>query len=275
MRGLFDSHAHLQDPAFAGDVDAAVERARAAGVTGIVVLGYDPRSNHAALEIAARHPGIVFPAVGIHPHDAASVTDGDLEEVAALARLDQVVAIGEIGLDFYRNLSPAANQVEVLERHLTLALDLGKPVSVHSRSAEEGLTEPLERFAADWSIRFPGRSPGVMHCFGGTSSQAATFVAAGFHVSIACSITYPRNDQARAVAAEIPLERLLIETDSPYLPPQPLRGRRNEPAHVGAAAAAIASVRGCAPTTIANATAANAERLFGVHVGLPSPVGQR
>jgi len=275
MTRLFDSHAHLQDRAFNDSVDAVVERAREAGVAGMVVLGYDIASNHAALAIAARHPGIVFPAVGIHPHDAASVTPAGIDEVAALARQEAVVAIGEIGLDFYRNLSPASRQWEVLETHLALALETGKPVSVHSRSAEAEIAEPLGRFAAEWSARFPGRSPGVMHCFGGSPQQALAFAALGFHISVACSVTYPKSEQARAVAAVVPLEHLLIETDSPYLPPQPLRGKRNEPAHVGTAAAAIAAVRGLDTGTVAEATTVNAERLFGVRVELPALAGRR
>lgn len=275
MTRLFDSHAHLQDRAFHGVADAVVERAREAGVAGVVVLGYDLPSNHAALSIAARHPGVVFPAVGVHPHDAASVTSADLQEVAALAREPAVVAVGEIGLDFYRNLSPAGRQREVLEAHLALALETGKPVSVHSRSAEGEISEPLARFAAAWSARYLDRSPGVMHCFGGTAEQALGFVALGFHVSVACSVTYARSEQARAVAAAVPLDRLLIETDSPYLPPQALRGKRNEPAHVGSAAAAIATIRGVDTATIAEATTGNAERLFGVRIDLRDLAGRR
>lgn len=259
---IFDTHAHLQDPAF-DDVAAVLERAERAGVAGIAVCGYDPASNLQAIELASRSP-LLFPAVGFHPHEAKDITPAMLVELESLAALPEVVAVGEIGLDFFRDHSPHDAQRRILEAQLGIALRVGKPVSVHSRGAEEAALEPLSAFAtaANWS---PGGRPvGVMHCFGGTLEQARRYVEIGFLVSLACAVTYPRNDDARSIAATLPLETLVVETDSPYLPPQALRGKRNEPANVVSAVHSLATARGISSEAAADATTRNATRLFGV-----------
>lgn len=266
---LFDTHCHLQDPAFAGEFDATVERARAAGLIGILLCGYDPSSNRHTLELAARSP-LILPAVGIHPHDAAKVDQDALGELARQAALPAVAAVGEIGLDFYRDLSPPEAQYAALDAQLEIAIAARKPVSVHSRSAESDILVPLAAYARRSPLGADGRA-GIMHCFGGTLEQARPFVELGFAISIACSITYPRNEEARRIAAHLPLESLVVETDSPYLPPQALRGKRNEPATVSAAVEAIAAARGLTPDEVAAATTANAERLLRV----PSAPGVR
>lgn len=259
---LFDSHSHLQDRAFAGEEAAVIERAQAAGVEGIALCGYDAPSNLRALEIASKHGG-VYPTVGFHPHEAGTVTADMLAELDSLAALEEVVAVGEIGLDFYRHHSTPEDQRRVLAAQLEIALRHGKPVCVHSRAAEDACLELLAPFAKEVAQR-GGGVPGVMHCFGGTLEQALPYVELGFMVSIACVVTYPRNDEARRLARELPLDSLVIETDSPYLPPQGKRGQRNEPANVAAAAEAIAAARDMAVATVAEETTRNAERLFAV-----------
>jgi TatD DNase family protein len=261
---LFDTHAHLQDPAF-DDMPAVLDRAQQAGVAGIAVCGYDAASNVQALELASRSP-LLFPTVGFHPHEAKDITPAMLAELESLAALPEVVCVGEIGLDFFRDHSPQDAQRRILDAQLEIALRVGKPVSVHSRGAEDAALQPLAAYAnaAGWS---PGTSPvGVMHCFGGTLQQAQRYVAVGFMVSLACTLTYPRNAETRSIAAGLPLEALVVETDSPYLPPQSLRGKRNEPANVLSAVHALAEARGISTDAAADATTQNATRLFGVRL---------
>lgn len=258
---LFDTHCHLQDPAFGGDARGAIARAAEAGVAGMVVLGYDTPSNVRALELAADSP-IVLAAVGYHPHEAGTVTLAMLAELEAQVAREDVVAVGEIGLDFYRDHSTPDDQRRVLAAQLEIALRQGKPVCVHSRGAEGAAFELLTPYAR--AAAAAGSRPGIMHCFGGTLEQALRYVELGFLVSIACAVTYPKNDENRRIARELPLEALVIETDSPYLPPQGRRGERNEPANVRAAAEAIAAARGARAEHVAEATARNAEDLFGV-----------
>jgi TatD DNase family protein len=260
---LVDSHCHLQDQAFAGELPGVLARARSAGVEAIVDCGFDLASSVSAIRMA-EDDDILVAAAGIHPHDARDVTAAMLAELESLAALQAVAAVGEIGLDFYRELSPRATQREVLARQLEIAVRLGKPVSVHSRGAEDEIYGPLAEYAAASPLTREGRPAGVMHCFGGTVEQALRFVALGFLVSVACSVTYPGAAETRRMAAALPLDRLLVETDSPYLPPQALRGKRNEPALVGAAVQAIAAARGQAPGIVAEATAMNAAGLFGL-----------
>lgn len=264
MTRLFDTHAHIQEFA---DAEAVVARARTAGVTNIAVCGYDQQTNAGALALAALHKGL-YPAVGFHPHEARDVAPQLLAELASQAALPEVVAVGEIGLDFYRNLSPREDQERILSAQLAIALDLGKPILVHSRAAEADAFGQLEPHAAAFNSRGGARLPGVMHCFGGTVAQAQRYAALGYLVSIACSITYPPNAEARRIAAELPLESLVVETDSPYLPPQRIRGKRNEPANVVEAARAIASVRAVSLESVAAATFDNAARLFNVQAAV-------
>ncbi|MCC6388879.1 MAG: TatD family hydrolase [Dehalococcoidia bacterium] len=262
---LFDTHCHLTDEAFAHDAAEVFERARAAGVAAMAICGYDAASNPAAVAFAQGREG-AHPTVGFHPHEAKTVTAAMLAELDALAGLPEVVAVGEIGLDFYRDHSGPAEQRRVLDAQLEIALRHGKPVSFHSRAAEDAAAEHLEPFAREMARRWPGRVPGVMHCFQGNLAQARRYVTEGFLVSIACPVTYPKNETNRTLARELPAESLVIETDSPYLPPQRLRGRRNEPANVKAAAQAIAEARGISFEDVATLTTRNAERLYRVAI---------
>lgn len=266
MTNLFDTHSHLQDPAFAEDLLPVLERAAAAGVRGAAVCGYDMPSNYAAIQLAEHHP-MLCPTVGIHPHDAKDVTAAAFTELETLAALPRVVAIGELGLDFYRDHSPRDVQRRVLDDQLGLAASLGKPVCVHSRGAEDEVYEHLSAYARKaLSLRSAGRPLGVMHCFGGTLEQARRYVALGFVISIACTISYPKNDEARRIAAGLPLQALVIETDSPYLPPQAVRGQRNEPAQVLAAAEGVATACQLPLDVVARSTTENACRLYAVEL---------
>lgn len=266
MKALFDTHAHLQDSAFDGSLEPVLERAQVAGVRAIAVCGYDMPSNHAALDLAARYP-ILSPTVGIHPHDTKDLTPEILAELESLAALPQVVGVGELGLDFYRDHSPHDVQRRSLDNQLAIAARVGKPVCVHSRAAEDDIYDHLSAYArAALALRSAGRPLGVMHCFGGTLEQAERYVALGFLVSFAATITYPKNAEARRMAAGLPLDALVVETDSPYLPPQAYRGQRNEPAHVRAAAEAIAAARQVSLDHVAEVTTRNAARCFAVDV---------
>lgn len=259
---LFDTHCHLQDPAF-DDVAEVITRAARAGVVGMAVCGYDLPSSYRAVELASAHSSLLATA-GIHPHDADSATGADLDEIRLLATSRQVVGIGELGLDYYRDLSPRNRQVEVLEAQLAIAVESRLPVCVHSRGAEDVIGDQMRPYAFASTLPGAGRHPGVMHCFGGTLDQARAFVDLGFLVSVACTVTYPKNAEGRRIAAELPLSSIVVETDSPYLPPQDRRGKRNEPGHVEAAVRAIATIRGQDPAEVAAITTENALRLYGI-----------
>ncbi len=262
---LFDSHSHIQDARFDEDREAVLARAAAAGVTTVVVCGEDVASSEAAIALAAGtdSPRLLATA-GFHPHEASQASEDALDRIEELAGWGNVAAIGEIGLDFYRDLSPRNVQRRIFDAQLAIAARLGLPVSVHSRDAEEDLEPHLAGFAAESPLAAQGRSPGVLHAFGGTLEQARRYAGMGFLVSLTCSAGYPRNDEARKVAAGLPLTSLLIETDSPALPPQSRRGTRNEPANVRVTAEVVAEARGVSVEAVAEATTANAEALFGV-----------
>ncbi len=265
MSTLFDTHCHLQDPAFDEGLGGVLARAEAAGVGGMVVCGYDAPSNERALRLRETSR-LLHPAVGFHPHDARDASPSALQELEVQAHRAEVVAVGEIGLDFYRELSPRSVQARALEAQLAIAIRVAKPVSVHSRGAESEILEPLARYAAASPLVVLGRPVGVMHCFGGTLEQARSFVELGFLISIPCSVTYPKNNEGRRIAAQLPLESLVAETDCPYLPPQTLRGGRNEPAYVRAAVEAVALARGAQFDEVARVTSENACRLFAVSI---------
>jgi TatD DNase family protein len=269
MTPLFDTHCHLQDPGFKGEGQSAVERALSAGVGGLLLCGYDEETNREALAMGDWARG-VYPGVGYHPHEAAAVTPSMLDELEHQAGLPEVVCVGEIGLDFFRDRSPRDVQRDVIDAQLAIALRTGKPVSVHSRGAEDHIYEHLAAYA---SKVLAGKAPGVMHCFGGTLEQATRYVDLGFVISFPCTITYPKNDEARRMAAALPLEAIVIETDSPYLPPQHMRGQRNEPAYISAAVEGVARARGISLEDAAAATTANAERVFRVPVVKSVPAG--
>ena len=260
---LIDTHAHLDMPEFAGDLPEVVARARAAGLVHVVSVSIGLASLRRNLEIAAAHPDFVTTTAGVHPHDAGTVSDAEWEELAGLAADPRVVAVGEAGLDYYRDRSPRGMQQALFARHVALARDLGKPLIVHSRDAGRDTLEILERGHA-------GEVGGVFHCFSGTAEEAARALELGFFISLAGPLTYPRS-RLPEVARAIPVERLLVETDAPYLAPQSRRGRRNEPAYVAETAAALAAAKGLAPRDVERITTRNACGLFRLPCPPPKP----
>jgi TatD DNase family protein len=259
---LVDTHAHLHDGEFAADLDAVLARARAAGVAAIVTIGTDRETNAAAVALAGRHPEI-FAAVGIHPHDAADAVDADFEAMAALARSPRVVALGEMGLDFFRNLSPPEIQRRVFRRQIELARRLSRPVVVHCRDAHAETLAILEEERV-------GEVGGVMHCFSGNVPVAKRCLDLGLAISLAGPVTYKNARALPEVARFVPEDRLVVETDCPYLPPTPHRGKRNEPAYVALTAAFVAELRGADPEALAAAMSDNAARLFRLPGGAAS-----
>jgi TatD DNase family protein len=260
--GLIDSHAHLHDRAFDGDRAAVLARARAAGLSAIVTVGTDRAESEAAAALARTEPD-VFAVVGFHPHDAKDWNAAERSRIAALAAEESVVAIGEIGLDFYRDLSPRTDQERAFRDQLSLADELRLPVVIHSRDAHEETAAILSQWAAA-RMRPDGALPGVIHCFSGDTALARRYAALGFAISFAGPVTYPKNDALRAAATAVPRGRIVVETDCPYLSPQSRRGRRNEPALVAETAAFIAALRGETPFAFASHTSQTARRVFGL-----------
>ncbi len=258
---LFDTHTHLFDERFSEDLPQVLERAAAAGVTGIVCVGIDAGSSQAAVELASRYPG-VYAAAGLQPNYLNGVTERDWEAVAALATQPQVVAIGETGLDRYWPDVPFPLQEEYFCRHIELSRRLGKPLVIHCRDAE---ADVLRHLRAAFERGGPLR--GVMHAFTGSAAAAAECLRMGLYISFAGMVSYPKAVALRETARTVPADRLLIETDSPYLPPQPVRGRRNEPAYVRHVAASLAAARGEPLESLAAATTRNAQTLFGITSG--------
>jgi TatD DNase family protein len=251
---LFDTHAHLHFPEFAGDLDAVLARARAAGVRRMVTIGTDVPTSRAAAALAAREPD-VWAAVGIHPHEAADADEAALAEIERLASAPRVVAIGETGLDFFRDRSPREAQTRAFTAQVALARRLGKPVLVHCRDAH---AEALALLAADG----PLERGGIMHCFSGDLAVARRCVELGLLVSLAGPVTYPKPGALPEVARTIAADRLVVETDCPFLPPQPYRGKRNEPAYLAITAARVAELRGEPVADLAARMSENARVLF-------------
>lgn len=252
---LIDSHAHLDQDEFAADLTDVLQRAAAAGVTGIVSIGVTAASSAATVALAQMQP-LVWAAVGIHPNYSHEAQSGDWDAVTALARSPRVAALGETGLDRYRDYAPLDVQRDYFDRHLRLSQATGLPFIVHTRDSQ---TETLDMLR---QARRRGPLAGVMHSFTGDAACAAECIDLGLYISFAGMVTFKKSDELRNVAATVAADRLLIETDSPYLSPHPLRGKRNEPAHVAHTAACLAEVRGLAVADLAALTAANARRLF-------------
>ena len=253
---LFDTHAHLHFPDFADDLPAVLARARAAGVSRLLTIGADVETSAAAVALAAREAN-VWAAVGIHPHDAGEADDGALAEIERLATAPRVVAVGEIGLDFFRNLSPRDAQERTLRHLLDLARRVGKPALIHCRDAHE------ETLAILGEARV-GEVGGIMHCFSGDVTIARRCLDLGLTISLAGPVTYPNARALPDVARFVPADRLVVETDCPYLPPQGHRGQRNEPAYLPLTAARVAELRGEPLATLGPRMSDNARRLLRV-----------
>jgi TatD DNase family protein len=268
---LVDSHCHLQDPKLKADVDAVVARALEAGVTAMVTIGYDMPSSRRAIEIADSYE-CVYATIGVHPHDAKTLRPKDVDELARLADSAKVVGIGEIGYDFYRNLSPREEQERAFRAQLELARSLSLPVVIHARDADEETYQALAEYEAQALPDWPKDRPlGIMHCYAGDLPLALRYIELGFVISIAGTVTYPNAERLRAVAGGIPLRWMAVETDAPYLPPQAMRGKRNEPAYVAETARFVAELRGCTASEVCDRTATTAAWLFGLgDIGEPA-----
>lgn len=253
MPHLIDTHVHLTSSRFQGDLDRVLARAHAAGVGTMINVGVDERDSAEAVVQSERFPK-VWAAVGVHPHCAAEVSPRYLENLAALAKNRRVLAIGETGLDFYRDLSPRPVQERVFREQLVLAAELNKPVIIHSREAHAQTLKVLREMS-------PPRS-GVAHCFSGGSKELDAFLELGYYISIAGPVTYPRSHQLRSLLGDIPADRLLLETDAPYLAPLPHRGKRNEPAFVKLTYERVALALELELEQLARQVRANAARLF-------------
>jgi TatD DNase family protein len=252
---VIDTHAHLD--ACAAPPEVLIARARAAGVRRIVTIGTGIDSSRAALALADREDG-VFAAIGVDPHRAAEPDADRVDELRQLLDHERAVAVGETGLDFFRDLVSPGRQRAVFEAQLALAEEVGKPVVIHSREADEATVSALAPF----------RGTVVLHCFSSPGLLSAA-LERGYYVSFAGNVTYPRASELRAAAAQVPADRILAETDSPYLAPQPQRGRPNEPAFVVHTVAALADARGNEPAELAAAIETNAARAFALPVDHP------
>jgi TatD DNase family protein len=254
---VIDAHAHLTDRRFATDVADVLERARKAGIERVLTAGEDVASSEAALTLAAHHDDLRV-AVGIHPHRAASWNVEALSHLTQLARDPHAVAIGEIGMDFSGRSSPPDVQEAAFRGQLALASLLGMPVVIHVRDAGERVRAILGEGVAP---------PGMIHCYSEGPNELAAWLDLGLHISFAGTVTYPGSTELRAAAARVPGDRLLAETDAPYLAPQNARGRRNEPLYVAATHAALARERGLDIGDLAAQIARNARNLFGERWG--------
>lgn len=253
---LVDTHCHLDFESLAEDIDGVVSRAAEAGVERIIVPALDLTNVQAVLGLAERYTG-VFAAVGVHPNSAADWRDAWIDDLRALARHEKVVAIGEIGLDTYWDKTPADIQHQAFALQLELAAELDLPVIIHNRDAAADVLRLLTASSLSGAAR-----PGVLHSFSADWDTAEAALALGFYLGFTGPLTFKKADELRDIAARAPLDRLLIETDAPYLTPHPYRGRRNEPAYVRFVAEKLAEVRGVSLEEIARATTANAEHLF-------------
>lgn len=251
---LIDSHAHLEMEEFDADRNDVIERARLAGVECIVTVGTNLSLSRKALSIARQYPNI-YATVGIHPHDVAGAGDQAFDELKALASDPKVVAYGEIGLDYYRNLSPQEKQIEMFSRQLEIAGELKLPVIIHDRDAHEQTLQ---------MVKSSGIRKGVFHCFSGDWPMARQCIDMGFYLSIPGVVTFKQSQNLQEVVRRAPLEWLLLETDCPYLTPVPHRGKRNEPAFIVHTARKAAELRGVSYEEMARAAAQNTKRLFGL-----------
>jgi TatD DNase family protein len=252
---VVDSHAHLDDRRLRLDWNGVLDRARASGVTQVVAIGTTTESSTSVLEMAGSHRGI-FAAVGIHPNDAGQASEADWARIVELAAKPRAIAVGETGLDRHWDRTPFGVQQEWFDRHLALAEQLDLPVVIHCRDCQRELIAQLA------GLSRPIR--GVQHSFTGTWDDAQAFLDLGLHLSFAGMLTYTNKslDSLRDVAARVPEDRILVETDSPYLSPHPFRGQTNEPARVALTARRLAELRGIPPEVLARITTENAQRLF-------------
>ena len=252
----FDSHCHVDEEQFDEDREAVLSRMREHGVTRYAVIGSDMATSRRAIAFASGHDGAVA-AGGIHPHEAKGFREEDLEEIRVWYTSGKIRAIGEIGLDFYYDHSPRDVQKEVCIRQMDLAWEIGAPVAYHIRDAHGEMLEIMRGM----KNRLTG---GIIHCFSGSAESAKEYLRLGYYISFAGPLTFKKAPKLQEAARIVPRDRLLIETDSPYMAPEPVRGRRNEPANVRYVGMKLAEIRGEAPEEVAAYTTENAMRVYGV-----------
>lgn len=250
---IFDTHIHLNVSDYAADQDQVFARAREAGVGLFLNVGIDFEHSKANVEFAQKFDN-VYATVGLHPHDAEQFTEEKFKEIKVLAKNKKVKAIGEVGLDYFRNLSPREKQVEVFSRFVGFAREINLPLVIHSREAYSDIYSIMRKFG--------NQHRGLMHCFAGNKQDLEDALELGLHISIAGPVTYKKNNELRELVQMIPQDKLLVETDAPYLPPEPYRGKRNEPAWIVETVKKIAEVRNVDFKHISEETTANGKRLF-------------
>ena len=253
---FIDTHAHLFFPNFNGELDQVLERAKTAGVSKIIVPGTDLATSALAVELADKYEEI-YAAVGIHPHDTKEWKDELINEIRNLAAHKKVIAIGEIGLDYYYDFSPKKIQINAFEKQIELAVELKKPIIVHNRESNDDIMEIIRSYKGS-GLR------AQFHCFAGSVEDARELVEMGHFISFPGNITFKKMDSLRKVLSAVSIENLLLETDSPFMTPEPYRGKRNEPAHVSLVAEKVAEVHNITIEEVAKRTNANAHKLFGL-----------
>lgn len=261
---LVDSHTHLDFPEFDADREEVIKRAWGANIRLIVNVGTDVGSSMESISLAEKYH-FIYASVGLHPHDAHLLDEKTGQALKELANHRKVVAIGETGLDYYRNLSPKDAQRKAFAFHLELARELGKPLIIHSREAHQETLNFLKDFVRDPGKLLPPY--GVMHCFSGSLEMAKEAINLGFFISVAGPLTFQNARKLPVIVREIPLDWLLIETDCPYLAPHPYRGKRNEPAYVRFIAEAVAEIKGLSVEEVGQKMMENARRIFRLEGG--------
>lgn len=253
---LIDTHAHLNAEQFNGDLEEVIDRAKLAGVSTMVVVGFDRPTITKAIELANTYE-YIYATIGWHPVDAIDMTEDDLNWIEELAAHPKVVALGEMGLDYYWDKSPKEIQKEVFRKQIALAKKVKLPIVIHNRDATADIVEILQEEGAS-------EVGGIMHCFTGSKEIAKQCMDMNFYISFGGPVTFKNAKQPKEVATEIPLDRLLIETDCPYLTPHPFRGKRNEPSYVKLVAEQIAELKGITFEELAQKTSDNARKLFDI-----------
>ena len=257
---VIDTHGHLDMPEFADDREEVIGRAREAGVNTMITIGINPESNLRAIRLAEKYPNI-FAGIGIHPQDSQGVRREEIERLIEMGKHPRVVAIGELGLDYFREHSPRADQLKVLGWQLEAAKIIGKPIVIHCRQAQDEFLPILQEWCGDYTLPV-GTPRGVLHCFSGDERLALRYIEMGFYVSIGAYVGYPSSAKLRESIKNIDASKILIETDSPFLPPQKMRGKRNEPAFASVTASILAEIKGVSIEEMGQVTSDNARRVF-------------
>jgi TatD DNase family protein len=257
---LIDTHAHLDMPEFVDDLDEVIVRARQAGVGKIVTIGINPASNLRAISLAESYPH-VYAGIGIHPSDAAGISEETCRFLVEQARHPKVVVIGELGLDYHRGQKAKRDQLQVLQWQLEAVNEIGKPIVVHCRDAHVDFLPVITKWM-NTRTNQGANPPGILHCFNLDMDTAAPYLEMGFFLSIGAYVGYPSSSGLRETVKQLPVERILIETDCPFLPPQKMRGQRNEPAYCSITAEVLAQIRGLPVEELAAITSLNAQKVF-------------